>query len=114
MCKPTLRHLPIHFDGPCGFRVSSFADACAAFSLGTSWRQRAANTMRRWADHLTGERTFIISAYGPPQMVHEDTCDAVTVGMNAAGKYLNDLWRDRVFGSKSSEVGQIQHVRAIR
>jgi len=44
----------------------------------------------------------------------DDSLDAVGVGVNAATKYLNDLWRDRVFGSEDSVVGQLQPVRPIR
>lgn len=104
MCKPVARTLPIHSDGPCGFTIRSHSDACAAYSLATTWRGALANVLRRWADKAEGVQSLVIVGYGPPQIVFSDVVDGATVGFNGATKYLNDLWRDRVHGSTEART----------
>lgn len=105
MCKPAVMELSLIKDGPCTFSVRSHTNACAAFSLGWSWRGRVANVLRRWADKAEGVRSLVVVATAPPGIVtFEDTCDAATVGFNGATQYLNDLWRDRVYGSAPIEA----------
>lgn len=112
MCKPATTELPIHRDGPCGFTVRSYSDACAAFSLGWSWRARVANVLRHWADKAEGVRSLVIVAEGPPQITFGDALDAATVGFNGANQYLNDLWRERVHGA--TEAAPIVPVKTVR
>ena len=114
MCKPVVTDLPIHQDGPCGFSVRSYPDACAAFSTGDTWRQSVANVLRRWADKAEGVQSLVIVAHGPPQIVYRDAIDAAVVGFNGATKYLNDLWRERVFGSEERESAPILPSKQVR
>ena len=83
MCKPAVTHLPVVSDGPCSFSIRAYSNACAAFSLGWSWRASVAK--------------------GPPQITFQDATDAAVIGFNGATKYLNDLWRDRVYGSADTD-----------
>jgi len=113
MCKPTVTSLNIKQYGPCGFNIRSFSDACAAFTLGTSWRVKLANVLRRWADKAEGVRSLTVVGYGPSQITYDDILEGATVGFNGAGKYLNDLWRDRVFGSSDLQSQPIMPNKAI-
>lgn len=99
MCKPTVTVLPVVSDGPCTFSIRSYGNACVAFSLGWSWRESLSNVLRRWADKAEGVQSLVIVATGPSQVTFSDVTEAATIGFNVATKYLNDLWRDRVFGS---------------
>jgi hypothetical protein len=114
MCKPSVTVLPLHSDGPCSFSVRSYTDACGAFSLGWSWRTKIANVLRVWADKAEGAQSLVIVASGPSQIVQQDVIDAAVVGFNGATQYLNDLWRERVFGSADREVAQVQPGRPIQ
>lgn len=99
MCKPSVTTLKLVGDGPCWFTVRSYNATCDAFSLGWSWRARVANVLRLWADKVEREKSFVIVARGPSQVTFADVTDAATIGFNTATKYMNDLWRDRMFGS---------------
>lgn len=114
MCKPAVTTLPVHSDGPCGFTIRSHGDACAAYSLGWSWRASLANVLRRWADKAEGVQSLVITAKGPPQITFPDVLDAATMGFNGATKYLNDLWRDRAFGADEAEAKPVVPAGDIR
>ncbi len=113
MCKPKVTDLGIKFQGPCGFNVRSHSDACAAFSLGETWRVKVANVLRRWADKAEGVKSMTVIGYGPSQITYDDVLEGATVGFNGGAKYLNDLWRDRVFGSTDTEVRAITPTKTI-
>lgn len=113
MCKPTVTELPIYSDGPCNFSVRSYPNACSAFSLGWSWRASIANMLRVWADKAEGAQSLVIVAKGPPQITFDDVTASCIVGFNGANKYLNDLWRDRVFGSSDREASPILPTRQV-
>lgn len=111
MCKPPVRHLEVTANGPCWFTARTHSDACAAFSLGISWRQSVANVLRRWADAAEGVTSFVVVGHAPPQIEMNDVTDALSVGLNESNQYLNDLWRDRTVGL--TEVGPVLPSRAI-
>jgi len=113
MCKPKVTDLGVKFQGPCGFEVYSHGDACAAFWLGSTWRNRIANVLRRWADKVAGVRSITVVGYGPSQITFNDVVDAVTIGFTGGGKYLNDLWRDRVFGSSDTQARVVVPTKTI-
>lgn len=99
-CKPTVTTLPLQpVDGPCDFSIRSFNNVCASVTLSWSMREAVANVLRQWADKAEGVQSFVLVANGPPQITFSDVGEAMAVGINAASQYLNDLWRDRVFGS---------------
>lgn len=97
MCKPTVRELRISQDGPCSFAGRSYDEACAAWSMGRSWRGSLANLLRRWADKAEGVNSISVIAMGPAPMTWEDALDAIAHGLNGATKYMNDLWRERTY-----------------
>lgn len=113
MCKPKVTDLVIKFQGPCGFNVRSHSDACAAFSLGETWGLKIGNVLRRWADKIEGVSSLTVVGYGPSQITYDDVLDGAVVGFNGGGKYLNDLWRDRVFGSTDTEIHAIMPTKQI-
>lgn len=113
MCKPTTRALTIPADGPCNFSIRSYASVCGAFSLGWSWRASLANVLRTWADRAEKSHSLVIVAHGPPQIAFDDVIDAATIGFTGATKYLNDLWRDRVFHPAEETVAPIVPVKTI-
>jgi hypothetical protein len=55
----------------------------------------------------------VIVAHGPPQIAFDDVIDAATIGFTGATKYLNDLWRDRVFHPAEETVAPIVPVKTI-
>jgi hypothetical protein len=117
MCKPLLTNLTTELPtGPCGFKVRSYSDACAAFSLGETWRIKLANVLRRLADKAEGVQSLSITAYGPSHIIsYGDFLDAVTMGIDEGTRFLNDLWRDRVLGSDSTRAEVIRSTQpAIR
>jgi hypothetical protein len=101
--------IPVQSNGPCGFNIQSHADACAAFSPGDSLRKRLANVLHRLADKAEGVQSLVIVGYGPPQITFNDVVDASAIGFTGASKYLNDLWRDRVFGSTDGRQTEVTH-----
>lgn len=113
MCKPSVTQLPVHSDGPCSFSIRSFSSACSALSLGYSWRNSLANVLRRWADKAEGVRSLVITGYGPANMTYQDVVDAATVGFNGANKYMNDLWRDRTYGSVDTSVKAVTPAKIV-
>ncbi len=113
MCKPTVTHLPVVSDGPCRFLIRSHSDACAAWSLSSSWRDKIGSVLRRWADKVEGVQSLTIVANGPAQITFNDVTDAATHGFNGATKYLNNLWRDRVFGATDMETAPILPSRTV-
>jgi len=96
VCWSPRGSLLIKNEGPCGFNVYSFADACGAFWVGGNFKQATVNVLRRLADYLEGSKSFTIVPVGPPQATYADAVEAVTFGINGATKYLNELWLDRV------------------
>jgi hypothetical protein len=82
--------------------------------LGWSWRASLANVLRTWADKAEGTKSLVIVAHAPPQINFPDVLAAATVGFNGATQYLNDLWRDRVFGSPEREIIPVRTMREVR
>lgn len=108
MCKPIVTEIPSKNNGPCGFSIRSHGDACAAFWLGETWRTKLANVLRRWADKAEGVQSFTVVGNAPSQIAFTDVLDASAIGFNGASEYLNDLWRDRVFGSKDTKARPVR------
>jgi hypothetical protein len=104
MCKPTVTNIYIPPDGPCVFHARSRGDACAAYSLATSWRGALAAVLRRWADKAEGVRSFTITASTPSGITFDDVTNAVAFGVGGAGKYLNDIWRERAIEVEGAET----------
>lgn len=111
MCKPATSTLDLRSDGPCSFSVRSYNNACAAFSLAGSWRAALAGVLRTWGDRAEGTKSLVIVATAPSQINFSDVLDAATVGFNGANQYLNDLWRERVFGATDHEARQVVPAR---
>lgn len=113
MCKPKTMELPVKSNGPCRFSIRSHGNACAAFSLGESWRKKLSNVLHRWADKAEGVQSLVIVGHAPPQITFDDILAASTFGFNGASTYLNDLWRDRVFGSTDTKASPIVPTKVI-
>ena len=82
-------HVPYY--GPCMFGVRYFRRVCGAFWMGATWRTRAANVLRKWADLVEHKDTITLDLQGPLTADWEMGIRALEYGICEATKKFNEF-----------------------